>query len=309
MEKIRGGIHIAVQGYEVDRITEVPIKCKAEKVYLICMPEDKDSERGKSFKNIITKRFEENNIEYEIENAYLFDLEEIAKKIKEIIKKERENYPDAKFYINLSSGSSIGCVAGTICSMILNKKDSKIIPYYVSPKKILENLTDEEIKLLKKEYGEYLPRTFGVKDVKLIYPFEIKLPREELLIILKYLKRAKRGLTIKELSFLTRDEILEELSDETIKKLLRKDKISQHTIKKYYNKIKELKEIIDDDVKKIIEWRRHSRESFSEHSDLVWINKNVVEKLLEWELIEVEKIGRNKYVKISDKGKMLLNYI
>ncbi|XRP97134.1 DUF6293 family protein [Methanocaldococcus sp. 16A] len=44
IEKIRGGVHIAVQGYEVDRITEIPILRRAEKVYLICMPENIDSE-------------------------------------------------------------------------------------------------------------------------------------------------------------------------------------------------------------------------------------------------------------------------
>jgi hypothetical protein len=46
-------------------------------------------------------------------------------------------------------------------------------------------------------------------------------------------------------------------------------------------------------LEKIVKWRRSGMVSSksSSHSDIVWINKNVIEKLLEWELIkEPEKI-------------------
>ncbi|XRP97135.1 DUF6293 family protein [Methanocaldococcus sp. 16A] len=81
------------------------------------------------------------------------------------------------------------------------------------------------------------------------------------------------------------------------------------------NTIMKLKELVGSDIedlKKIINWRKISKSSnkSSKHNNLVWINKNVVEKLLELELIEKpEKIGRSKYVKISEKGKILLNYV
>ena len=64
-------------------------------------------------------------------------------------------------------------------------------------------------------------------------------------------------------------------------------------------------------MEKIVKWRRSGMVSSkpSSHSDIVWINKNVIEKLLEWELIkEPEKIGRSRYVRISENGKMLLDY-
>ncbi len=297
MDKMRGGVHIAVQGYEVDRITEVPIMRRAEKVYLICMNENSDSKIGKAFKEIIIKRFEENNINFEIKYVDLFNLEEIIRNMKSIITSEREQYGDVKFYINVSSGSTMGCIAGMTCAMILNKDNSKIIPYYVIPKTLYENLSDEEKEKYRNKYGgiDTLPRTYGVRDVKLIYPFKVSLPREELLIFLKCIERAKdRGLTIKELALLTKEEVL---NGETNSKII--------------NEIINNKWISREDLKKIIKWRRSGMvlSKSSNHSDIVWINKNVIEKLLEWGLVkEPEKIGRSRYVKISENGKMLLDY-
>jgi hypothetical protein len=326
LEKIRGGVHIAVQGYEVDRITEVPIMRRAEKVYLICMPGNNDSEQGKAFKNAIIKKFEEKRVNYEVVEADLFDLDDIVKKMKNIIMREREEFGDVKFYINVSSGSTIGCIAGTTCAMILNKENSRIIPYYVIPERLLDNISEKEREDLRKEYEEkygcsYLPRSFGVRGVRLIYPFEVSLPKEELLIFLKFIGRAgSRGLTIKELSILTKKEFLNaDVNDgESIKKLIkvveRKESVSD-SIEKMKNLVIELKKIVGedvDDLKKIVVWRKKSRISnnSSGQSDLVWVNKNVVEKLLELELIEKpEKIGKSKYVRISEKGKMLLNYV
>ncbi|EHP85981.1 HFX_2341 family transcriptional regulator domain-containing protein [Methanotorris formicicus] len=325
LEKIRGGVHIAVQGYEVDRITEVPIMRRAEKVYLICMNENTDSEIGKAFKEIIIKRFKEKGINYEVVYADLFDLEDIVQKMKSIIICERREYGDVKFYINVSSGSTIGCIAGITCAMILNKNNSRIIPYYVVPK--TDSLSSEEKEVLKKEYlskynCHYLPRTFGVVDAKLIYPFEVNLPREELLIFLKFIGRAgDDGLSIKELSILTKEDFLRaNINDnESIRKLIevvdRKDYVRDSDIKRMRDLVVKLNKIVGadkDDLKKLMNWRKKSMDSnnSTKQSDLVWISKNVVEKLLEWELIEKpEKIGRSKYIKINEKGKMLLNYV
>ena len=260
LEKIRGGVHIAVQGYEVDRITEVPIMGRAEKVYLICMPENNDSKQGKAFKNAIIKKFEEKRVNYEVVEADLFDLDDIVKKIKNIIKDERKKFGDVKFYINVSSGSTIGCIAGTTCAMILNKENSKIIPYYVIPGRLLDDISEKEREKLRKEYEEkygcsYLPRSFGVRGVRLIYPFEVSLPREELLIFLKFIGRAgSRGLTIKELSILTKEEFLnaDVYDDESIKELI---KVVGGFKQKMKNLVRDLKEIVGsdvDDLKKII---------------------------------------------------------
>ena len=298
IDKMRGGVHIAVQGYEVDRITEVPILRRAEKVYLICMNEDKDSEIGKSFKEIITKLFKENNISFEIKYVDLFDLEELIRNMKSIITSEREQYGDVKFYINISSGSTMGCIAGMTCAMMLNKDNSKIIPYYVIPEYGYEHLPDGEKEKYMSKYGDIdtPPRTYGVRDVKFIYPFKVNLPREELLIFLKCIELAgDRGLSIKELVLLTKEKVLNgNTGNSIIDGIINND----NGITKY-------------DLEKIVKWRRSGMVSSkpSSHSDIVWINKNVIEKLLEWELIkEPEKIGRSRYVRISENGKMLLDY-
>ena len=298
IDKMRGGVHIAVQGYEVDRITEVPILRRAEKVYLICMNEDKDSEIGKVFKEIITKTFEKNNISFEIKYVDLFDLEELLRNMKSIIASERGQYGDVKFYINVSSGSTMGCIAGMTCAMMLNKDNSKIIPYYVIPKHGYEYLNDEEKEKYLNKYGDIatFPRTHGVRDIKFIYPFKVNLPREELLIFLKCIELAgDRGLSVKEISLLIDEKVLNGNTDSS-------------------NVDKVINGISKNDLEKIVEWRKSGMVSSKppnnkDHSDIVWINKNVIEKLLEWELIQKpEKIGRSRYVRISENGKMLLDY-
>ena len=125
----------------------------------------------------------------------------------------------------------------------------------------------------------------------------MNLPREELLIFLKCIELAgDRGLSVKEISLLIDEKVLNGNTDSS-------------------NVDKVINGISKNDLKKIVEWRKSGRVSFkspsshSDHSDIVWINKNVIEKLLEWELIQKpEKIGRAKYVRISENGKMLLDY-
>ncbi len=289
LKRIKGGVHISVLGYEVERITKVPIIGKAEKVYLITREEEKESEVAKEYLKIIEKELKNNNIELCVKRKEPLNLENIVKMIKEIIKEEKENYTE-KIYFNVSSGSVLGGIAGTLCSIAIN--DIRIIPYYVIPEVYFENLTKEEKEKKREEYkekygykGETMPRTFGVKGVEFIYPFDIKLPREELIIFLKYIKRAgDKGLSIKELIQLTKEETLNNINDEKEK----------------------------EEIKKLIKWRHDGKdkEKTTKQSDFVWINQNVVKKLLEWGLInEPIKRGRYRYITISEKGKKLLMYL
>ncbi|AIJ05759.1 hypothetical protein JH146_0914 [Methanocaldococcus bathoardescens] len=288
LKRIKGAVHVGVLGYEVERITRVPIIGKAEKIYLITREEDKDTEIAKEFLKIIEKELKEHNIELCVKRTEPLNLENIVKMIKEIVKEEKENYTE-KIYFNVSSGSVIGGIAGTLCAMAIN--DIKIIPYYVIPEVYFENLTEEEKEKLRKKYKEkynydgIMPRTFGVAGVEFIYPFDIKLPREELIIFLKYIKRAgDKGLSIKELIQLTKEEILDNINDEKEK----------------------------EEIRKLINWRQSGKdkEKTTKQSDFVWINQNVVKKLLEWGLInEPIKRGRYRYITISEKGKKLLMYL
>ncbi len=289
LKRIKGGAHIGIMGYEVERITKVPIIGKAEKVYLITREEGKESEVAKEYLKIIEKELKNNNIELCVKRKEPLNLENIVKMIKEIIKEEKENYTE-KIYFNVSSGSILGAMAGTIFSMITDY--IKIIPYYVIPEVYFENLTKEEKEKKREEYneehgyeGEIIPRTFGVIGIEFIYPFDIKLPREELIIFLKYIKRAgDKGLSIKELIQLTKEEVLNNINDK-----------------------KEKGEIL-----KLINWRQggKDKEKTTKQSDFVWINQNVVKKLLEWGLInEPIKRGRYRYITISEKGKKLLMYL
>ena len=288
LKRIKGAVHVGVLGYEVERITRVPIIGKAEKIYLITREEDKDTEIAKKFLKIIEKELKEHNIELCVKRTEPLNLENIVKMVKEIVKEEKENYTE-KIYFNVSSGSVIGGIAGTLCAMAIN--DIKIIPYYVIPEVYFENYTEEEKENLRKKYNEkynydeIMPRTFDVAGVEFIYPFDIKLPREELIIFLKYIKRSgDKGLSIKELIQLTKEEILDNINDEKEK----------------------------EEIKKLINWRQSGKdkEKTTKQSDFVWINQNVVKKLLEWGLInEPVKRGRYRYITISEKGEKLLMYL
>ena len=316
LKRIKGGVHIAVLGFEVDRIIKVPIMGRAEKVYTITR--EKDTKVARKFLEIVKNELEKHNIDVKIKRSEPLTLENIIKVIKEIIKEEKEEYTE-KIYINISSGSTLGAIAGTIFSMIVD--DVKIIPYYVIPESYFETLNEEEKEKLKKEYKEKynyegpMPRTFGVLGVEFIYPFDIKLPREELIIFLKYIKRAEdKGLSIEDLIQLTTEEGLQKRIKELEEKMKKdmekgRDKEKKKEIEEIYKKEIEKEE---DELRKLINWRQGGKikKKTTKQSDFVWINQNVVKKLLEWGLIsEPIKRGRYRYITISEKGKKLLMYL
>jgi len=131
MNRVLLRVHIAVVGFEIDRISSAAIQQKADRVYLISQNEN---DKGLPYLNENEKRLKEEKIDVQIEKINnVRDITDILHKIKEIIENEKEN----RIYINISSGSNLSAIAGTICSMMFHHK-YHVTPYYVKPLRYLD---------------------------------------------------------------------------------------------------------------------------------------------------------------------------
>ncbi|WNY26771.1 DUF6293 family protein [Methanolapillus ohkumae] len=260
-------IHIAVVGFEIDRISQAAIKNRADKVYLISKKEEDDG-------LIYLKKNEEI-----LKNKGIFVIIEliddvhdiicILDKLKNIIKREKENL----IYINISSGSNLSAVAGTISSMMFDK-DYNIIPYYVKPEKYLDC---DEIRNEKSEYGQFPKlRTTGVKEIVDIVTFPTKLPTLPLIKVLKKINSEKEGTITK-------------------KKLLLYIGESEETAKQFNYPYFE---------------KSSSSSVLEKAKNYAWLNQNIIEKLKnEWNFIEVQKEGKSSNIYLTQKGKNMLKYL
>nr|WP_245326523.1 DUF6293 family protein [Methanococcus voltae] len=334
-------VHIAVLGYELDRITEVPIEIRTDKVYIITRNEDKESPEAVKFLNECINRLEDNKIKTFIRRNEPLNLENIIVEMKKIIKFEKMNEV-REIYINVSSGSSVGAIAGTICAMLFSDENTKITPYYVIPNEHYENLSDEE-KLKKQEnyrklgYDGIMPRSFGVYGIEYVTPFNISLPDEKLMIFAKRIYEMEReseyGVSMKKIAKL----VIETKESQNLIKLITEPenkeeeeynkKLMEDLLKKYkkldYGE-NEILTMIEENYT-ILKWRkmrmgiekgdeenikRLQREK-PEPVDYVWLKQNVISKLQKWEMIEIpeDRIGGYKRVKLTKKGEDLVKYL
>lgn len=272
-------VHICVVGYELDRISKAAIREKADKVYLITQRED---DKGRQY-------FEENKCILEnegivVEEKYVDDISNLShllSKIKSIILSEnKENV----IYINISSGSTLAAIAGTLISMMLSES-RKIVPYYVKPESYSEDSEDS------KECSELNPRTIGVKQIIEILTFPIRLPQNELIIVLEYLQNEeKKGNPVTKKDLIEFSKQNDELSS------------IRENNRRLANKLK-------DSVEKKTS-NTENDESKQKFKDYAWINQNIIHKLAdEWGLIETTRFGKFSIIKLNDKGRNMLRYL
>ena len=283
--KIPLRIHICVVGFELDRISEAAIEQKADKVYLISQ---KENDEGRYFVHENRRRLKNKGIIVEVKCVkHINELSDLVNGIKNIIKEEHE---ENIIYLNVSSGSTLSAIAGTIISMMFEKK-RKIIPYYVKPKFYSENLNQSKGNDQNEMDKKQTPRSVGIKEINEILTFPIRLPNEELMIVLRYLQNM-------------------EIEDKIITK---KDLIDFSNENEYLNNLRDKKRYLAGKLKAI----NKSDDSDSKNEtlkqqarDYAWIDQNIVNKLKdEWHLIDVKKIGKYSCIKLNEKGKKMLNYL
>ena len=174
-------IHIAFQGFEIDRIAEPIIQNRGDKVYIIIFRDEKTEQFMEQF-NIIKKKLEEENIQVIQEKAEIHDYNDVIQKISQIIKEEREQNPSCEIFINISVGTKITSIAGMDACRLWN-----CTPYYVLPEKYLPEEDEKKSSLSR-----------GIKKIISPPQFEIVKPKKNLIQALKILATKKNGMYKKE---------------------------------------------------------------------------------------------------------------
>jgi len=172
--KPRLRVHICPVGFEEDRIV-IPIsELKADKVYLITKSGE-DLANG-AIQRIITA-LRSLKLEPTVVECDIHSLEECFCKISEILYKEALQGNDV--YVNVSSGTNILCIAGTMACMTWGGA-----PYYVIPKTYAPK-------------GE--PLHLGVRKIFELPRYRITPPRRELISILEFISGKNRAVSHSEL--------------------------------------------------------------------------------------------------------------
>jgi len=269
-------VHICVVGFEIDRISSAAIRKKADKVYLVSQ---KENDKGRAYLEVNEKRLKEEGIVVQKEFVNnISELPDLLNAIKKIIEiEDKENL----IFINISSGSTLSAIAGTISSMMYDS-ERKIIPYYVKPEGYFEDLAEK---------SDLAPRTHGIKDITEILTFPLKMPGKELMIILRHLSASERNRV-----HVTKKDLIEFSKKHDELRNARED--NRHCASKIEDKVKDKNQ------------NSPTEEAKQKAKDYAWINQNIISKLKDdWGLIKIQKVGRNTYIELNDRGRNMLKYL
>jgi Family of unknown function (DUF6293) len=188
-------VHIATVGFRVRRVTEPLIRERADKVYLITKSHDLHPKTMASLDKILKILRKERYLQIEKRTTDIWNLFECLQTYKKIIKEEEERGgKDTHIYINISTGSKISCIAGTMACMIW-----KGTPYYAH---IVYNH-------VKKDPADGLPDE-EVTTIDEIPVYSINKPKPESLAVLKILDSAKGGNRLK---MMKKGRLIQELEE------------------------------------------------------------------------------------------------
>jgi CRISPR locus-related DNA-binding protein len=163
-------VHIATVGFQVKRIAEPLIRERADKVYLI--NHSNDDKAVPYLEKILKILRKEKFLKVEKRTTNIWDLFDCLQTYKKIIKEEQ----NAHIYINVSTGSKVSSIAGTLACMIW-----KGTPYYAHI-----DYSD------KKDTDDGLPDENVISLVELPV-YSINRPKPESLFVLKALSEVKGG--------------------------------------------------------------------------------------------------------------------
>jgi Family of unknown function (DUF6293) len=168
-------IHIATVGFRVRRVTEPLIRERADKVYLIT--KSREDKAIASLEKILKILRKERYLQVEKRTTDIWNLFECLQTYKRIIKEEEQKGGrDTNIYVNISTGSKISCIAGTMACMMWRGT-----PYYAH---IVYND--------KKDPADGLPDE-DVTTIDEIPVYSINKPKPESLAVLRILDSAKEG--------------------------------------------------------------------------------------------------------------------
>jgi hypothetical protein len=185
-------IHIVTVGFQIRRITEPLIRERADKVYLITRAhEDKATAYLDKVMKILRK---EKYLQVEKRAMDIWNLFDCLQTYKKIINEEEEKGgKNAHIYINVSTGSKVSSIAGTLACMIW-----KGTPYYAhieynDKKDPADDLPDEDVTIIDE-----------------IPVYSINKPKSESLVVLKILDSIKEA---RKLKMMKKGRLIEELEE------------------------------------------------------------------------------------------------
>jgi len=191
--KPRLRVHICPIGFEEDRIVIPLRKLKADKVYFITKS-GKDLAEGAIQR--ITQALRAQGLEPTVVGCNIHSLEESFRTISKILYKEAFEGNDV--YVNVSSGTNILCIAGTMACMMWGG-----IPYYVIPETYAHR--DEPLHL-------------GVKKIFELPRYRMFPPRRELISILEFISSKRRGVSHGELIAFLKSKGLIKIDEKTVER-------------------------------------------------------------------------------------------
>ena len=166
-------VHIATVGFQVRRITEPLIRERADKVYLIT--HSKDDKAAAFLEKIMKILRKEKYLKIEKRAMNIWDLFDCLETYKKIInEEEHEGGKNTNIFVNVSTGSKVSSIAGTMACMIW-----KGTPYYAHIE--YNDKTDPEDGLPDED----------VNALDEIPVYSINKPKDESLAILKILSNVK----------------------------------------------------------------------------------------------------------------------
>lgn len=176
-------VHISPVGFEINRVIEPLIRERADKVYLVLHAKD---DKATKYVDKISKTLSKRNqfLKIEKRTTDIWDLFECLNTYKKIIKEEWSNH----IFINVSTGSKIAAIAGTLACMIW-----KGTPYYAHE------------DYMGKTDSDGLPNE-NITGINELPVYSINKPKQESLEVLKILVRSNE-------KWLRKSDLIEELED------------------------------------------------------------------------------------------------
>lgn len=159
-------VHVAGQGYEVERIVRPALDMRADRVYLLTDP---PKEKLKPYHDAVLRRFREAKVETLVRYCEVWDPNAVVGAMGRIAEEERGNH----VYVNLGTGPKTCAIGGSLAAMLWD-----LDAYYP---KVDHDAPDLELKDDK-----------PVKGTTLVPSFHLDPPGGDVLAVLELLSE-KRG--------------------------------------------------------------------------------------------------------------------
>lgn len=159
-------VHVAGQGYEVERIVRPALDMRADRVYLLTDP---PKEKLKPYHEAVLRRFREAKVETLVRYCEVWDPNAVVGAMGRIAEEERGNH----VYVNLGTGPKTCAIGGSLAAMLWDLES-----YYP---KVDHDAPDLELKDDK-----------PVKGTTLVPSFHLDPPGGDVLAVLELLSE-KRG--------------------------------------------------------------------------------------------------------------------